>query len=576
MKVRPDIWLVGLPLAALIWGAAVWRLAPEIEADLRREVQADAAAIEGGRLGRAGARIDVEGRELTITAEAPLSVEGQADADRLRRAIAGLRGPTVRVLGPASVQLFTFTLTRSGDELVLSGFVPPGSLRAELLDEARQAADSVRDDLRSALGAPAGFDEVARLLLRGTRRLEQVSASLTGLEVSVSGTAPDTRTYREATDIVRVLPPGYSPGQIDIKPPLVRPYSWSATREGGSLKLAGHIPSEAERRNLLAMAAGLGGGLQVEDRMETARGLEPGLDFGALTKQAGMILRDLESGRVALEGRALTITGRLAARDLLDSLQGQIRQEKLPGVELERVVLEPVVPRPYRFTARRKDGRVHLAGFVAAEADRAAIRALVQRRFPFDAVRDELRLADGAPEGLMAAGTAALEHLSALAEGEATIEDNAARISGRALYPGIAERTQRGFAKAVPPNWTARADVSAIPDKPLDLDFCGDLISDAVRRDPIRFEPGKAELGPAVRGALAGLADIMRRCGTARLLVNSGAASTGEAEFARALAERRAGRSSRRSPSTGSRLGCRRVPKGSSRPRKRRTRSPSR
>jgi outer membrane protein OmpA-like peptidoglycan-associated protein len=233
----------------------------------------------------------------------------------------------------------------------------------------------------------------------------------------------------------------------------------------------------------------------------------------------------------------MSIEGRLAARDLLESLRADLRTARLPGIDLERLELQPVVPRPYRLTARRRDGRLFLAGFLATESDRAAIRELVQRRFPFDALADDLHLADGAPEGLLPAGRLALERLAALSEGEARIEDRTIRLSGRSLYTELAGRIRRDFGTGLPAGWTGSAEIAAAPDKPLDPDFCGDLISDAARREPVRFEPGKAELGPAALKAIAALADIMRRCGSARLMVDS----TGEAEPARALAERRAG-----------------------------------
>jgi outer membrane protein OmpA-like peptidoglycan-associated protein len=92
----------------------------------------------------------------------------------------------------------------------------------------------------------------------------------------------------------------------------------------------------------------------------------------------------------------------------------------------------------------------------------------------------------------------------------------------------------------LPSGWTGRADVSAVPDKPLDPGFCADLVSDVLRRDPVRFESGKAELSAGIRKTLAGIADVMRRCGTARLSIVSTVETAAEAEPARELAEARA------------------------------------
>jgi outer membrane protein OmpA-like peptidoglycan-associated protein len=540
MRFRLDIWLLGLPLVAAIAGAATWRIAPEIEAGFRARIQASPVRSEAGQLGRAGARVEVEGRDLVITSDAPLSADGIAEAERVGRSIAGLRSEIIKVLAPASVQPFTFAVKRVREGLVLSGFVPPGGVRAELLDKAGEGGATVRDDLRSALGAPPDFEAAARKLVEAARRLEDASASLSDRTLSVSGTAPDAGAYRAATNEFRSVPPGYSAAKVEITPPLVRPYFWSAAREAGQFVLAGNVPTEAERRALVALAGEAGAGAKVDDRMDTARGLESGLDFDAVARRSLALLGKLEAGRVELRGRNLTIEGRLAARDLLESLQRDIRNARLPGVELDRIDLEPIVPRPYRFTARRRDGRVFLAGFLPRDGDRTVIRELIQRRFPVDAIVDDLHLADGAPDGILPAAQRALERLSTLAEGEAVIEDRKLRLAGRSLYAELAQRTEREFATGLPPGWTAEAAVAAIPNKPLDPDFCRDLVADATRREPIRFETGKDELSPVSRKTLSEIADVMRRCGTARLQVVSTIDTAGEMEPARALAERRA------------------------------------
>ena len=540
MKIRPDIWLVGVPLLAAIWGASVWRLAPEIEAQLRRDMQADEARASRGELARAGARVEVEGRDLSVTTDAPLGTAARQEADSLVGRVAGLRGPAFRVLPPAPAGSFTFSIRTTPQGLVLTGFVPPGHIRPELLDLARERGATVRDDLRSAVGAPDGFADAARLLVRATQRLDGGTGSLAEGSLSVAGDAPDRESYREATSLLRNLPAGFRLGSVDIRPPVVRPYSWSAVREGEALVLGGHVPSEAERQVLVAFARETSPGMAVEDRMDTARGLETGIDFDALAKRALGVLGRLETGRAELKGRGFSIEGRLAARDLLGSLQTDIRTARLPGVDLDRVELQAVVPRPYRLSARRRDGRLILAGFVPAEGDRSALREIVQKRFPLDPLVDDLHLADGAPEGLMSAARLALERLSALSEGEAVIADRAIRLSGRSLYAEMAQRIGRDFAAGLPAGWTGSADVSAVPDRPLDPAFCSDLVSDALRRDPVRFERGQAELSAGARKTLGAVADVMRRCGNARLVVVATVETATEPGPARELAGRRA------------------------------------
>ena len=77
-------------------------------------------------------------------------------------------------------------------------------------------------------------------------------------------------------------------------------------------------------------------------------------------------------------------------------------------------------------------------------------------------------------------------------------------------------------------------------EKPLDARFCEDLLNDVVRRDPIRFEPGRPEPKPADGPALAGVADVLRRCGQARIGVVSTTSAAGDLDEMRDLSLKRA------------------------------------
>jgi outer membrane protein OmpA-like peptidoglycan-associated protein len=185
---------------------------------------------------------------------------------------------------------------------------------------------------------------------------------------------------------------------------------------------------------------------------------------------------------------------------------------------------------------------VILSGFTPGPAERDAIQGAATRRFPGEAiVLADLHIADGSPQGFPAAAALSLDALSELAEGEARITDTRLDLAGRALYAELAERTRQRVTKALPAGWTGAAEIRTQPyEKPLEAALCGDLLADALRRDPVTFEPGAAEPSAKARPALGTLSDVLRRCGPARIRVVSHIDTSGDLGGARELARRRA------------------------------------
>ena len=322
---------------------------------------------------------------------------------------------------------------------------------------------------------------------------------------------------------------------MSVAPPLVHPWSWSASREGGSLVLDGFVPSETERAALVAAARGRAG--EVQDRMRTARGWPDEVDFRRAA-QAGLdALLRLQDGRVELrEGRA-TLRGRSPARDLLEGIASTFRTALPAELGPAEIALAPAPADPYVFTAERRGGRVTLAGFMPQAPERAVVRDLATRRFPGEAIVDDVHLAEGAPPDVAVAAALALAQLAQMAEGRVAISGRAYALSGRVLYPELAGRLRERAEAGLPPGWTVSADLRGPAERQLQPQTCGDLLDEAARREPIRFAAGASDLAPGERG-LAGAAAILARCGSARIRVVA-SATEGDAR-ARDLARRRA------------------------------------
>jgi OOP family OmpA-OmpF porin len=541
MPFRPDRWLWGLPLLIATWGLATWLAAPLVEGHVRGAIQ-DAPGMAGLR--RIGARIDVRGLDVVILTDFEVPVAIREEAERAAAAIRGVRRVRIEVATAFALEPFRLTARRVRTGLQLEGGVPPGALHARLIDRALAitSSDRLEDKLIPALGAPPAFDDAADLALRLAGHLGRGEVTLVGRTLTIKGDATDFDAYNAIVAALNRLPVGYATGAVDVTPPEVRSFSWSAARNGAELELAGYVPSEQAREAVRAAVAAEMPGAQLADRMQTARGLERGTDFAGLARVALSALARLERGRAEFDGGRLALHGVGTARDLLDGLADEVRKNLPRGIKPGTVALSAIPASPFAFVARRASGRVTLSGFTPGPAERDAIQGAAIRRFPGEAILlADLHVADGSPQGFAAAAALSLDALSDLAEGEARISDTRLDLAGRALYPEVAERTRQRVTKALPAGWTGAAEIRAEPyEKPLEAGLCGDLLADALRRDPIAFETGAAEPSPKARATLGALSDVIRRCGPARIRVVSHIDTGGDLASARELARRRA------------------------------------
>lgn len=538
MPCRPDRWLLGLPALLPIAGLSAWMSSPGIEAGLRRDI---ALISEPGAALVPGARLVVAGRDLTILSEgAP--AEALREAARVRTArVPGLRRTIFSTELPTVSEPFTFSAVRTGSGLRLSGHVEPGEMRDSLAAAARGESGglAVEEGLKAALGAPPGFGEAARYALSFAATLPDGRAELAGSAIRLSGSAEDASAYDAALRLARSPPVGFRIESVSVDPPLARPFRWSAAKTGTTLVLEGNVPTEQARAGL--MAPGPQGGRAMDDRMRTARGIEAGIDFATLAATSLRWLDRLEAGRVSLDGRQLDVAGRTPARDMLPVLEQAIRTGIQGGaVTIARLDLGVIPASPFRFAAKRRAGRLSLTGYAPDEAARDAILAAAARWFPFEAVVSDVHVADGAPAAMAEAAELGLVRLSGLAEGEVSLSDRSVTLAGRALYPELAARMRRE-AERWPEGWSALVDIASVgAEKPLDREFCADLLADSGGREPVRFEPGRSELGPAGRKAVALLAAILRRCGAPPVRVVSTLESDGPPGSASELSARRA------------------------------------
>ena len=333
-------------------------------------------------------------------------------------------------------------------------------------------------------------------------------------------------------------PPDSAPAQPSAAAalPVASPYRWAATRAGDAVRLTGHVPSESARAEVLAAARRIAPQGELEDRMEAAGGLDPRLDYGALTTFALAQLRELRSGSIELSDTVLSARGAARDRSAVAALRSAMEREVPGGVSVGKVEVSAPPIEPFPFTARRGPGLISIGGYLPDERARAEILALVRRRFLTEQVVDESRLGDGARPDFVRGVLFGLEQLAQLAAGEVAISDASLRVLGEALYEQAAEQTRRMIASA-PPGWKVSAEITtSLSGLRVGAEVCQERLQRRLAQTRLRFDG--AEIARESHPVLDDLAAIVRRC-DARIEV-AGQAVIGETDRDLALARAKA------------------------------------
>ncbi len=516
---RPWLWLWGLVPLMLVVLAALWVRPQPIEQDLAARAT---TALETA--GAAWARLDLDGRDATLIGVAETGDDRAEALDALGR-VWGVRTIADATTLPTRVDPFTWSAEWGADRLRLSGHVPSGDARRHVAASADRLFDTdiVVDDMVLARGAPASeeaWPDRADLVLRILSGLTTGTVGMSDLDVRLEGQAASQDTYRALLDMV----PGQSLGQglrlaaIDILPPPVERFLWSASRDGRAVTLAGTAPSMVARAEIGDLAAAAFPGLDVSDRMDVALSDTGPSDLSAAIAFALAQLSGLAQGEIAFDDLAISIEGQAAS--IADYERIAAALDSLPSpLVLGDVALTPPVVSDFRWEARLTEDALTLSGMIPADMTAEDLSRLAAGRLADVPLTVDLSRVD--PEGLDAVDWPvvfgfALDQMARLAEGRVSLTNDRFTISGQARSP-------ESYA----------AIAMALGDLPDGLDLASDRVRPAAIDDAalVFSETGSDILiegffpVPAVRGRI--LDTIAERFPEARIDDRSGIAEGG-------------------------------------------------
>lgn len=342
-------WLWGLAPLALLWGAGNVVLDDAIQQDVGRRAVASAVTAAGEAPGVRPITARVIGRDVAISGEA-LSADGAAKAMAQLNSEFGIR----RALGGLSQVVaqrpYSWSATRQGDAVTLSGFVPDEATAAATLAAAKAAAPGLRaiDRQELAFGAPTGFAAMAQAMLAELPKLASGKVALDDTRFCIEGSAETPDAFLALKSSFERLPRGeFKPVDCPLEPPAMTPYLWGAEkRADGSVAMSGYYqPGEMRARVLEVMRRRFPEPVRIIDETKPALGAQP--SFIAAVTRATNDLARLRSGRVALNGTTYTVTGEGPdSFEACEALRLQIAQLDGPDSIAQASIACPPAPPP--------------------------------------------------------------------------------------------------------------------------------------------------------------------------------------------------------------------------------------
>lgn len=438
-------WLWALvPLAAIGW----WINTAE-KARIEQELSQRAAqALEAA--GQNWAKVTFNGRDGIISGTART-----AEDDKAARAIVaqlpGVRSLAARTDVLPLAKPYSWRAKRYEGKIKLTGHVPSEQHRKSVLSQVQAMFPNhaMTDTMIIAAGEPDldVWNAGVSFGLHQLAKLKSGNVSLTDTALSLTGTAATPDQYEALKAALSQLPKGISLKASSIKPPVVRPYTFSAAEIAGQLVLSGFVPDETMRQKVVAEVQAKFPEFTVVNNLKIAAGAPKSFAAGVI---AGIdSLKELDKGKLEMNGKKITISGQAAHQPAAQQTVAQLKTALQNGFTLINKISWKVLD-PYTWSAERRENELVFSGHVPNQAVRQAIFTAASKAFPGLKQRDDMTLASGAikPNVWQGAVLFALNQLVDLHQGRVALRNKVMSIEGHpkdyAAYVALQARLNQG------------------------------------------------------------------------------------------------------------------------------------
>jgi hypothetical protein len=229
---------------------------------------------------------------------------------------------------------YVWSATRIESGIRLRGSVPSDEDRRTLLGmvKAHFPDLAVEDRLKVVKGAPPTDQWLGAVSfgLKQLSHLKRGSARLLDITIKLDGEARSAEDYAEVKKaLAGPLPTGLAIGGGTIRPPVADPFIFVADLGSNALSLSGSVPSENARKEVRDLSRQLFRRPGLDDRLELASGAPK--NWNDAVAAALRALSQLESGKIALSGLAVTIEGVAPDKGTAVAVSYQLRRD-LPAL----------------------------------------------------------------------------------------------------------------------------------------------------------------------------------------------------------------------------------------------------
>ncbi|WP_370693849.1 BON domain-containing protein [Methylobacterium sp. NEAU K] len=239
----------------------------------------------------------------------------------------------IEILPPA-VPHFRFSVEKTARGIVLDGFAASAADREAALRAAAEAAagGAVEDRLHAARGLDPSIDpkSLTAFAFRLAELIQTGTVAFADDAISVTGDAIDGQAVPDAAALMRdARPAGVKAGPVALTARPLSPYRVTIRRTPEAVTLTGHLPDDATRERVLSALRPRLFREPVIDRTRLADGAPP--DLGDALAAASPLVASLASGEVAVQDRALTLTGESLYREAAARVPDRLAEVLPPG-----------------------------------------------------------------------------------------------------------------------------------------------------------------------------------------------------------------------------------------------------
>ena len=276
---------------------------------------------------------------LSVAGEAANSADYQAAMAALKQTPAGTSIAKADIL-PPEMKPYGWNAVFDGKIVTLSGAAPTIEARDAIMAKATALfGGAPAGSLDIARGAPAGdFSGAVSFALTELSHLATGKASFVDGVLSISGDGkPNVSASGIEADAKTGLPQGFRIGKLEIVDGVISPYGFTAAKENGNLTLAGHVPDDKTRAELLDLIRRKFFDTKVDDKLAIGKGAPQG--FGAAASALLGGLSRLASGTASLSGEAADFKGEALYEKAIGQILASLKSGLPPGFSQPQAAL---------------------------------------------------------------------------------------------------------------------------------------------------------------------------------------------------------------------------------------------